>query len=126
MSVPPRRINEIVHGIRTISADSALRLARFFGTSPEFWLSLRARYDLTVEKDRLGRRIESEVEVFAADDRLLLAGRTPQPVRMLRGFLKGIDTAVLRDVNVAERQVSAGKGRSQEAVAKSLRSRQAR
>lgn len=104
----------------------ALRLACFFGTSPEFWLNLQARYDLTVEQDRMGRRIESEVEVLAAASRLLLAGRPPRPVRTMRGFLMGIDTSVLRDVNVAERQVSAGKARSQAAVAKSLRSRLAR
>jgi addiction module HigA family antidote len=66
ISVPPRRINEIVHGIRAVSADTALRLARFFGTSDEFWLNLQARHDLEVEKDRLGRRLKSEVEVFVA------------------------------------------------------------
>lgn len=65
ISVPPRRINEIVHGLRAVSADTALRLARFFGTSDEFWLNLQARHDLEVEKDRLGRRLKSEVEVFA-------------------------------------------------------------
>jgi antitoxin HigA-1 len=53
ISVPPRRINEIVHGQRRITADTALRLARFFGTSERFWLNLQARYDLEVEKDRL-------------------------------------------------------------------------
>lgn len=52
--VPARRINEIVHGQRRISADTALRLARFFGTSERFWINLQARYDLEVEKDRLG------------------------------------------------------------------------
>ncbi|HEY4659711.1 MAG TPA: HigA family addiction module antitoxin [Gemmatimonadaceae bacterium] len=66
ISVPPRRINEIVHGIRAITADTALRLARFFGTSEQFWLNLQARYDLEVERDRLGRRLKDEVEVFAA------------------------------------------------------------
>ncbi len=60
-SVPPRRINEIVHGTRAISADSALRLARYFGTSERFWLNLQARYDLEVEKDRLGSRLQREV-----------------------------------------------------------------
>lgn len=54
IGVPPRRINEIVHGKRSISADTALRLARFFGTSERFWLNLQARYDLEREKDRLG------------------------------------------------------------------------
>ena len=66
ISVPPRRINEIVHGKRAVTADTALRLARFFGTSEQFWLNLQARYDLEVERDRLGARLKSEVEVFAA------------------------------------------------------------
>lgn len=60
-SVPPRRINEIVRGQRAISADTALRLARYFGTSERFWLNLQARYDLEVEKDRLGDRLQREV-----------------------------------------------------------------
>jgi antitoxin HigA-1 len=51
--VPPRRINEIVHGTRRITADTALRLARYFGTSERFWLNLQARYDIEVERDRL-------------------------------------------------------------------------
>src|ERR671915_1919307 len=61
ISVPPRRINEIVHGKRAISADTALRLARYFGTSERFWLNLQAQYDLDVEHDRIGDRIEREV-----------------------------------------------------------------
>jgi len=61
MSVPARRINEIVHGSRSISADTALRLARYFGTSERFWLNLQTRYDLEVEKDRLGDRLSREV-----------------------------------------------------------------
>jgi addiction module HigA family antidote len=61
LSVPPRRINEIVHGDRGITADTALRLSRFFGTSERFWLNLQVRYDLEVEKDRLGDRLASEV-----------------------------------------------------------------
>lgn len=61
ISVPPRRINEIVHGTRSITADTALRLARYFGTSERFWLNLQARYDLETEKDRLGRRLDREV-----------------------------------------------------------------
>jgi addiction module HigA family antidote len=64
LSVPPRRINEIVHGKRAVSADTALRLARFFGTSEQFWLNLQARHDLEVERDRLGTRLKSEVEVY--------------------------------------------------------------
>ena len=66
LSVPPRRINEIVHGARAVTADTALRLARFFGVSEQFWLNLQARYDLEVERDRLGRRLKHEVQVFAA------------------------------------------------------------
>src|SRR5207244_4928843 len=58
LSVPARRINEIVHGQRRISADTALRLARYFGTSERFWMNLQARYDLEVEKDRLGDALE--------------------------------------------------------------------
>jgi antitoxin HigA-1 len=65
-SVPPRRINQIVRGQRAITADTALRLARYFGTSERFWLNLQARYDLELEKDRLGGRLEKEVEVLAA------------------------------------------------------------
>ena len=65
ISVPPRRINEIVHGKRAISADTALRLARYFGTTDRFWLNLQTRYDLELEKDRLGERLEAEVQVLA-------------------------------------------------------------
>lgn len=61
MSVPPRRVNEIVLGKRSVSADTALRLGRYFGTSEQFWLNLQSEYDLDVEKDRLGLRLESEV-----------------------------------------------------------------
>jgi addiction module HigA family antidote len=61
ISVPPRRINEIVHGLRGISADTALRLALYFGSSERFWLNLQTRYDLEVEKDRLGDRLDEEV-----------------------------------------------------------------
>jgi addiction module HigA family antidote len=60
-SVPPRRINEIVKGHRSITADTALRLARYFGTTEQFWLNLQTRYDLEFEKDRLGKRLEREV-----------------------------------------------------------------
>ncbi len=61
MSVPPRRVNEIVLGKRSVSADTALRLGRYFGTSEQFWLNLQNEYDLDVEKDRLGLRLETEV-----------------------------------------------------------------
>jgi len=66
MSVPPRRINEIVHGTRRITADTALRLARYFGTSERFWLNLQARFDLEEQKDLLGDRLKKEVRVLAA------------------------------------------------------------
>ena len=66
LSVPPRRINEIVHGKRGITADTALRLGRYFGTSAQFWLNLQTRYDLEVESDRLGQRLGAEVAVYAA------------------------------------------------------------
>ncbi|MND08187.1 hypothetical protein D3C83_306420 [compost metagenome] len=59
--MPPRRINEIVHGTRSITADTALRLSRYLGTSERFWLNLQASYDLEVEKDRLGDRLDEEV-----------------------------------------------------------------
>src|SRR6266851_6533664 len=65
VSVPPRRINEIVQGLRAVTADTALRLARYFGTSDRFWLNLQSRYDLETEKDRLGRRLQKEVAVRA-------------------------------------------------------------
>ncbi len=61
ISVPPRRINEIVHGKRSVTADTALRLSRYFGTSERFWLNLQTGYDLDVERDRLGDRLEAEV-----------------------------------------------------------------
>lgn len=64
LKVPARRINEIVHGTRAISADTALRLARFLGTSDRFWLNLQAAFDLDVERDRLGDRLERDVPVF--------------------------------------------------------------
>ena len=65
ISVPPRRINEIVHGKRAISTDTALRLARFFGSSELFWVNLQTRYDLEIEKDKLAGRLEREVSVFS-------------------------------------------------------------
>src|SRR5205085_4209226 len=65
VSIPARRINEIVRGTRAVTADTALRLARYFGTSDRFWLNLQARYDLEMERDRLGARLEKEVRVLA-------------------------------------------------------------
>ena len=64
IDVPPRRINEIVHGLRAISADTALRLARYFGTTDRFWLNLQARFDLETQRDILGARLEKEVRVL--------------------------------------------------------------
>jgi addiction module HigA family antidote len=66
-SVPPRRINNIVHGTRAISADTALRLARYFGTSEHFWLNLQTHYDLEIQKERLGSRLEREVKPARAN-----------------------------------------------------------
>ena len=65
ISVPPRRINEIVHGKRAITADTALRLARYFGMSERFWLNLQSRYDLETAKDKLGDRLVTEVHCRA-------------------------------------------------------------
>lgn len=65
IGVPPRRINEIVHGKRRVSADTALRLARCFGTSDRFWTNLRDRYDLEIERDRLGNELR-RIKSFAA------------------------------------------------------------
>ena len=61
ISVPPRRINEIVHGKRSITADTALRLARYFGNSEGFWMNLQARYDLEQQRDRIGEEVLKEI-----------------------------------------------------------------
>ncbi len=66
IGVPPRRINEIVKGGRSITADTALRLGRYFKMSAQFWLNLQAHYDLEREQKRLGRRLELEVKVLEA------------------------------------------------------------
>ena len=65
IGVPPRRINEIVHGKRRITADTALRLAHYFKMSPQFWLGLQMDYDLDVEEDRLADRLSVEVKTYA-------------------------------------------------------------
>jgi addiction module HigA family antidote len=65
ISVPPRRINEIVHGKRSVSADTALRLGRYFDISPQFWLNLQSHYDLEIESDKLGNSLKSEVKVYS-------------------------------------------------------------
>lgn len=66
ISVSPRRINEIVHGKRAITADTALRLARYFGNTERFWLNLQTQYDLDIGRDRLGNRLNEEVAQRAA------------------------------------------------------------
>jgi addiction module HigA family antidote len=66
ISVSPRRVNEIVHGKRSITADTALRLGRFFGVAPQFWLNLQTRFDLEVTEDRLSDRLDEEVHAFNA------------------------------------------------------------
>jgi len=68
IGVPPRRINEIVLGKRRVSADTALRLAKYFNMSAEFWLGLQMDYDLDLELDRLGNRLEKEVARYARDN----------------------------------------------------------
>ena len=64
IGVPPRRINEIIHGKRRITADTALRLAHYFKMSPQFWLGLQMDYDLDIEEDRLASRLKKEVNVY--------------------------------------------------------------
>ncbi len=64
--VPPRRINEIVHEDRSITADTALRLGKYFGTSAAVWMNLQGHYDLEVQRDKLGRQFEKEILSFAA------------------------------------------------------------
>jgi addiction module HigA family antidote len=66
ISVPARRINEIVHGTRAVSANTALRLAKYFGMSPQFWLNLQVHFDLEVEADKLGKALNSEVHALSA------------------------------------------------------------
>ena len=66
ISVPPRRINEILHGNRAVTADTALRLARYFGTSEGFWMGLQADYDLEEVRMRLGDRLDRDVRPWAA------------------------------------------------------------
>src|SRR3989441_5823689 len=66
IGVPPRRINEIVKGQRAITADTALRLGRYFRMAPEFWLNLQSHYDLEQEQERLAGRLQREVKVLAA------------------------------------------------------------
>ncbi len=73
ISVPSRRINEIVLGKRGVSPDTALRLSRYFGLTERFWLNLQARYDLEIEKDLLADRLEQEVRVYEASQQKVRA-----------------------------------------------------
>jgi addiction module HigA family antidote len=68
INVSPRRINEIVKGARSITANTALRLARYFATSERFWLNLQSHYDLETERDRLGVSLQQEVHILASTD----------------------------------------------------------
>lgn len=69
IGVPPRRLNEIIHGSRAITADTALRLARYFGMTPQFWLTLQMNHDVELERDRLGRRLVTEVKICSVATR---------------------------------------------------------
>ena len=64
ISVPARRINEIVHGKRSITADTALRLGRFFDMTPQFWMNLQSRYDLEVAEDNLANRLDKDIHAY--------------------------------------------------------------
>ena len=66
INVPPRRINEIVKWERAITADTALRLGRYFGTSPEFWLNLQSKYELEIEEEKIGESLLDDVMIFNA------------------------------------------------------------
>ena len=65
IDVAPRRINEIVHGTRAMSADTALRLGKYFKTSPQFWLNLQSHYDLVIESEELTNVLNNKVKIFA-------------------------------------------------------------
>lgn len=71
IGVVPRRINEIVHKKRSVTADTALRLARYFGTSEQFWLNLQSRYDLELQRDVLGGELQINVKIFAMPPRMI-------------------------------------------------------
>jgi len=71
IGVPPIRINEIVHGKRAITADTALRLSKYFQTTPEFWMNLQSHYDLERQKDVLGKVLKIEVKVFQVNSKKL-------------------------------------------------------
>jgi len=69
IGVPPRRIREIVHGKRRITADTALRLAHYFKMSPQFWLGLQMDFDLDIEEDKLSKRLKKEVSIYKKSSR---------------------------------------------------------
>ena len=81
ISVPRRRINEIIQGKRAVTADTAVRLARYFGVSERFWLNLQARYDIEVTKDRVGHRLEREVRILK-EEQPALTGRIRRRARL--------------------------------------------
>lgn len=89
IGVPPRRINEIVHGKRAISADTALRLSRYFGNSAQFWLNLQIDYDLEVAEEKLGKRLIIEVKVLK---KAILT-----PIQEMIGKFKGTNTNNIRE-----------------------------
>ncbi|MBA3005448.1 MAG: HigA family addiction module antidote protein [Proteobacteria bacterium] len=67
INVPANRISQLVHGKREISADTALRLGRYFGIEPEFWLNLQVRYNMKIVKSKVGKEIEQEVKVHVSN-----------------------------------------------------------
>jgi addiction module HigA family antidote len=83
IGVPPRRISEIVHCRRAVTADTALRLSRYFGTTETFWMNLQAHYELEVQKDRLGDRLRREIVAYRPPRAATLAepSRTDEPLR---------------------------------------------
>ncbi len=87
INVPARRINEIVHGKRSITPDTALRLSRYFGLSERFWINLQSRYDLETEKDRLKEKLDKEVQRCAAAIRYSLPHNLGLNVRSRHHFI---------------------------------------
>ena len=87
ISVSPRRVNEIVHGERSITADTALRLGRYLGVSAQFWLNLQARYDLETESSRIAHKLQKEVKVFSKN----------RVVKVAATYRKKDDIVALRD-----------------------------
>jgi addiction module HigA family antidote len=89
IGVPARRINEIVKGERAITADTALRLGRFFKMSAQFWLNLQSHYDLEIVEDRLGRRLEREVKVMTPSLKPKLFNELVQSVKQAKAIERG-------------------------------------